>query len=294
MPVNQAILDEVMRQNAWTDNGLYPQGVPSSYSWYPHGGGPNISPQVRGLYPNVPDQSWNAINAYTHIFPKLGEALPIAGDKIFMANTKVHLHKKTGGWITVQDQSVNSPIQGGWFVPTQDNYFPPGMTIVNRPDKVAEYDAPREPYAAHVWPTPRGTFMPGTIDGVFVTMDLWVNRAGCKLVAMSSGDWWASPTAPFPNNGGVGATDWIELTTEPQRCMYTHLTRAQLEADPTPELLEAGEPPPEEYATLAQLQAAIDRIAVLEGRPVVDLTPLDDRVAQLETKVVAAGEALAQ
>lgn len=241
MPVNTTLLDQALKQNQWVANGLFPQGVPEDYSWYPSGIGPN-GKYDRGFAP--PPAGWTAVTLWTHIFPKKGAALPPASSKIFMRDAALYLHKKGGGWIKAQAQdTVANPIQGGWFIPTPENVFPPGMTLTNRSDGVCEFLAPTQAYAAHVWPQNRASFAADSVDGVYSTMRLWVDRPECKLVAQVSADWWRDPSAPFPNNTDTGMSDWIELTTTPQQCTYTHLTREQLSADPPPPLL-ASEPAP--------------------------------------------------
>jgi hypothetical protein len=113
-------------------------------------------------------------------------------------------------------------------------------------DGSVSVDAPQSGYNDHFWPGARGTYAPGTVDGVFVEASMKTNDPNENLVANLGADWWRDPSAPyvdgFSNNPGVGMSDWVKLTTEWKTLYFTSLSPEKLQADPPPGL-ETFSPP---------------------------------------------------
>jgi len=104
-------------------------------------------------------------------------------------------------------------------------------------------NAPPAGYNDHFWPTLRGTFTPGTVDGIFAEAQMKTNDPSANPVAQLGADWWRNSTAPYAglnvNNTGVGLNDRVKLTTQWQTLYYTSLSPQQLQADPPPGLLSS-------------------------------------------------------
>ena len=49
----------------------------------------------------------------------------------------------------------------------------------------------------HIWPTARGTFAAGAVDGVYVQMDMRVTDPNLHLIAQVGADWWRDASAVF-------------------------------------------------------------------------------------------------
>ncbi len=101
-------------------------------------------------------------------------------------------------------------------------------------------NAPPMGYNDHFWPTVRGTFTPGTVDGVFVEASMRSSDPAANFVAQIGADWWRSATAQyqtgFSNNPVVGGNNFAKLTTQWQTLYYFSGSEQQLRADPPPDL----------------------------------------------------------
>ena len=62
---------------------------------------------------------------------------------------------------------------------------------------VTSFDAPAAGYNDHFWYGSRGTYAAGTVDAVYVQMDMRVTDPNAHLVAMVGADWWRDASAPF-------------------------------------------------------------------------------------------------
>ena len=59
------------------------------------------------------------------------------------------------------------------------------------------FGAPAAGYMDHFWPTARGTFAAGSVDAVYVQMDMRVTDPNLNLIAQLGADWWRDASARF-------------------------------------------------------------------------------------------------
>jgi hypothetical protein len=238
-------LDEVLQQNRGVDTGYYPLGLPTRYSWYKKGGGPGKGP--------IPSPSgFTSLAGWTHIFIQTGQPDPPADCKISVKNFKAYLiNRSTNAWVLVQDMAgMSGGIDGGYFkaVISPANEGATGAVITPlQPDGSQTISAPRKGTMTHFWPKNRASYPADTMSAGYFTIDLKVDKPGCKLISMSAADWWRDPSAPFlstfANNPGVGSTDWLPIPYDQYKTMaFTPWTREQLIANPPPPLKVTATP----------------------------------------------------
>ncbi|WP_271576329.1 Ig-like domain-containing protein [Bradyrhizobium sp. CCBAU 11361] len=243
-------LSELIKQNTLGQSEGYPAGVPHSYSWYK---GWNPGGQM------TPPDGFTAVEGWGQVYTEEG-APASPGADVEVANAKTYVHiKETGQWVLVQDQSKLG-IGGGHFVSDFAGNSAYPMTVTRLSDGAASFDAPSTGYNDHFWYGSRGTYMAGTVDGVYVQMDMRTTDANAKLVGMVGVDWWRTATAPFladhSNNPGVGGSNWVELSTQWKTIGYYSLSTAAFQADLPPPLLGSS-PPVEPSDTLAPASPTI-------------------------------------
>ena len=109
-------------------------------------------------------------------------------------------------------------------------------------------DAPPAGYNDHFWPTSRGVYPAGAVDGVYVQMDMKVSDPNLHLVANVGADWWRNATAPyvdgFSNNPGAGMSNWVELSTQWTTLGFYSGSSSQFQADLPPPLQGSTTTPP--------------------------------------------------
>jgi hypothetical protein len=138
---------------------------------------------------------------------------------------------------------VGIPPSYSWYSgtdTTSGNAPPANFTAVTVRGQIVTVDPPPAGYNDHFWPSARGTYALGAVDGVYVQMDMRTNDANEKLVANIGADWWLNATAGYvSNNPGVGMSNSVQLTGKWRALYFYSLSSAQLAADPLPPL-EAG------------------------------------------------------
>jgi hypothetical protein len=168
-----------------------------------------------------------------------------ASNTVQIAEFTTYVHLTDGSWVEVQNQAQDG-ISGAHYVAdfSGDAHVP--WTEQKLPDGSLSVDAPQVGYNDHFWPKARGTYTPGTVDGVFVEAAMKTNDPSANLVAQIGADWWLNSTAPyvsgFANNPVVGGNNFTKLTTQWQTLYYTSLSPQQLQADPPPDLLSTPRP----------------------------------------------------
>lgn len=224
------MLDAII-QNTPGYSQAYPAGVPGSYSW--------CNGVTKGR--NAPPADFTAVTGWGQIYPQAGapaHSNPNAMVDIANAQTYIRL-KATGRWVLVQNQA-GDPIAGGYFVADFSGNRSIPMTMQVRADGSVGVDLPPAGYNAHFWVPTRGTYEPGTVDGVYVQMDMRANDPDVKLVANVGADWWHDATAPyvygFKNNPGAGMSNWVALSTRWSTFYFYSVSTADLKADPPPQL----------------------------------------------------------
>lgn len=233
----------------------YAAGVPRTYAWCSG----SFKPKNNG-----PPPDFTAVTGWGQVYPRAGAASKTKRDAaIEIANAKTYVRlKSTRRWILLQDQAEAS-LAGAYFV---SDFAPkPGlpMQLTPRPNGSMAITSPPEGYNAHYWITRRGTYPAGSVDAVYVQMDLRTSDPDAKLVANVGADWWRDPTAKFvqgfANNPGAGMSNWIGLSTE--------WSTLRFYSSSTPELLAA--PPPPLAAPAADRSAAVSRRRATTPAPCV-------------------------
>lgn len=223
-------IDCVVSQTSGYDNGIYPYGVRTYFSWYAGG---------RAATGNVVSPSdFSSLTGWGQIYPQVGVSNVAAN--VYLKDYRVYVHLTSGGWQLVQDQATNS-IGGRRFVADFSNNSSSEMSLVVESDGSVRMDSPASGYNNHFWIEPRGSYAPGTVDGVFSLAQLRTDDASANLIANFGADWWRNTSAPylyvdgvFVNNPGIGMGTWVKLTTTYQYFFFTTMTKSQLQAEPPP------------------------------------------------------------
>ncbi|MDF0578230.1 Ig-like domain-containing protein [Bradyrhizobium yuanmingense] len=231
-------LAELIKQNTLGQSEGYPAGVPHSWNWY-KGWNPD------GLL--TPPADFTAVEGWGQVYTEEGApASPNANVELANAKTYVHI-KETGEWLLVQDQSKLG-IAGGHFVPNFNGNSGYPMTVTRLPSGAVSFDAPPAGYNDHFWQGARGTYTAGTVDGVYVQMDMRTTDPNAKLVGMVGVDWWRNASAPYLDdhsaNPAVGVSNWVELSTQWKTIGYYSMSTAAFQADLPPPLLGSPQTPP--------------------------------------------------
>nr|WP_249137664.1 hypothetical protein [Bradyrhizobium canariense] len=226
-------MTDAIYQNTAGNSEGFPLGVPSYYSWYSGKTGSSSSPP----------SDFSAVTGWGQIYPMAGQPIDSNPANVQIANFETWVHLTSGSWVKVQDQATGS-IGGAQYVADFSGNSNVPWQETKLADGTVSVVAPLSGYNDHFWPGGgRGTYTPGTIDGVYVQASMKTDDPNEHLVANLGADWWRSATATylyengvFVNNPGVGMSDWVELTTEWKPLYFTSMSTAQLQADPPPPL----------------------------------------------------------
>jgi hypothetical protein len=259
---------QVVKQNTLGQSEGAPVGVPRSYNWFK--GWNNDGKKI-------PPADFTAVEGWGQVYQRIG-ADPYSSltSSIEVANAKTYVRLKGGGWMLVQDQT-KSQIVGGHFVPSFQNNAGHPMTTVPRDGGVISFSPPASDYNDHFWFGSRGTYVAGSIDAVYVQMDIRVTDDKLDLIAMVGADWWRDGRAPYlqdhSNNPGAGSSNWIKLSTGWSTLGFYSSTAVKLHADPPPPLIVSARDTP----------GAVSRDATLSMSPAIvsfspDTGPIGDGV----------------
>jgi hypothetical protein len=224
-------LTDAINQNTGGNSQGFPMGVPTSYSWY------SGTDTAKG---NTPPSNFSAVTGWGQIYPEAGAATDSnASASVQIENFQTYVLLTSGAWVLVQNQSTNSIGGAHYLADFSGNSSVPWKETTSSDGSVS-VDAPQSGYNDHFWPGARGTYAPGTVEGVFVEASMKTSDPNANLVANLGADWWQSSNASFvsgfANNPGAGMSDWVKLTTSYQNLYFTSLSAAQLQADPPPGL----------------------------------------------------------
>jgi hypothetical protein len=224
-------LTDAIYQNTAGNSQGYPLGVPTSWNWYQ---GWNPDGQL------APPSNFASLTGWGVVYPQAGASTDSNSNaSVQIADFQTYVHLTSGAWVQVQNQSTDS-IAGGHFFADFSGNSAVAWNETTLSDGSVSVDAPQNGYNDHFWPGARGTYAPGTVDGVFVEASMKTNDPNANLVAELGADWWRDPNAPFvddfSNNPGAGSSDWVKLTTEWKNLYFTTLSPQQLQADPPPGL----------------------------------------------------------
>jgi hypothetical protein len=225
-------VSDLIKQNSPGKSEGFPAGVPPSYNWYQ---GWNDG----GLWSPPPD--FTAVEGWGQIYPEVGKppnSNPNAAVEVANARTYVRI-KQSGEWSLVQDQS-KTQLTGGHFVPDFAGNVAIPMKATPLTAATISFDAPPIGYNNHFWYKARGTYEAGTVDAVYVQMDMRTTDPSLHLVAMVGADWWRDANAPYlgdhSNNPGVGGSNWIELSTQWKTIGFYSIGWEEFRAGPAPPL----------------------------------------------------------
>jgi hypothetical protein len=230
-------ISDAINQNTPGRSEGYALGVPKNYDWY------------RGLYKpagySAPPPLFTAVTGWGQVYPKLG-ALKYSNPngRIIIANARTYVHlSATDEWILVQNQTTDR-IVGAHFAADFGKKAGIQMKVSSLSDGSVAIGIPPAGYNDHFWVTKRGTYAAGSVDGVYVQMDVKTNDPDLKLVANVGADWWRDATAAyvqgFENNPGAGMSNWVELSTKWSRLHFYSWSNSKFRAAPPPPLAESS------------------------------------------------------
>jgi hypothetical protein len=233
--ITSPILDAISQNTPGQSEG-YAVGVPRTYAW--------CSGSYKPPGYNAPPSNFTAVTGWGAIYPKVGApAYSNPDGSIIVANAKTYVHlTATQDWILVQDQAKYG-IAGAHFV---SNFSPKATAVKMRlntePDGSVAIGSPPPGYNDHFWLTKRGTYPAGSVDGVYVQMEMRTTDPEMKFVANVGADWWRDATADFMysfvNNPGAGMSNWVELSTQWSTLRFYSWSTSKLLTDPPPPLAE--------------------------------------------------------
>ena len=232
-------ISDAIRQNSRGLSEGFPAGVPKSYNWYKGW-------SDEGMH--TPPADFTAVVGWGAIYQQVGAPAYSNPDAaVEVANAKTYVLEKTGQWVLVQDQS-KSPIVGGHFVPDFAGNAGYAMKVTPLAGGGASFAAPPSGYNNHFWHQSRGTYQAGTVDAVYVQMDMRVTDPNLDLVAIVGADWWRDANAPYlhdhSNNPGVGSSNWIKLSTEWKSLGFYSVSPTELQNNLPPPLRGVVSTPP--------------------------------------------------
>jgi hypothetical protein len=231
---------DAVNQNTPGQSDGYPVGVPGHFAWYR---GSHKPPGA-----SAPPPDFTAVTGWGQVYPKV--AAPKYTDpegRIVIADAKTYVHLSvTREWILVQDQSAHG-IAGAYFVSDFKPRPAPPLNLSTQPDGSVVIGYPKPGYNNHFWVIDRGTYPAGSVDGVYVQMDMRVSDPNMKFVANVGADWWRDASAvflrSFVNNPGAGMSNWIELSTDWTTLYFYSWSTDRLLTDPPPPLAETKSSP---------------------------------------------------
>ncbi|MET4257996.1 hypothetical protein ABIC09_002938 [Bradyrhizobium sp. S3.12.5] len=210
----------------------FPAGAPKTSSWCNGASRPESG---------APPSDFTSVTGLASVFPKFGAAAPATSDgKILIANGKtyVRLHA-TKEWVLVQDQNENE-IVGAHFDAIAPKNLAVQMKIEVQADGSTVADGPPPGRNDLMWMVRRGAFAAGSVDSVYVQMDMKTTDPNIKVVANVGADWWRAPDSLHngSNNRGAGNSNWVELSANWSTLYFFSSSTPQFTADPPPPLTE--------------------------------------------------------
>jgi hypothetical protein len=227
-PMADAIL-----QNTPGQSEGYASGVPEDYEW--------CAGSYKPAGSSTPPSDFTAVTGKGQVYPEAGTyAYSSPNGSITIANAKTYIHLgTTREWVLVQDQATDG-IAGDHFFADYSPSPAKQMRLEAQPDHSVVIGAPPAGYNDHFWPNKRGTYAAGSVDGVYVQLEMRTTAPNMKLVASIGADWWRDADAgvgrDFANTSGAGMSNWVKLSTEWSILRFYSGSTAQLRAEPPPPL----------------------------------------------------------
>lgn len=232
-----AALQDALIQNTPGFSEGFPAGVPRSYAW--------CNGAYRPDSTAVPPAEFSAVTGWGQVYRMHGAAeQPGPQARVMVADFRTYVRLSvTQKWLLVQSQAADA-IAGGHFVADFGGNQAIEMPIDPAPDGAVAIGVPPRGYNSHFWIDRRGTFAPGSVNAVYVQMELKAVEAEPGLVANVGADWWrdagADYVAGFSNNPGVGMSNWIALSSEWTTLRFYSGNADEFIADPPPPLRSAS------------------------------------------------------
>ncbi|MGN6309976.1 MAG: hypothetical protein ACTHNN_10505 [Xanthobacteraceae bacterium] len=230
--ITSPVLDAI-DQNTRGESEGYAVGVPGHFAWC----GGSYAPPGNG----APPSDFSAVTGWAQVYPEVGSPQePNPDANIMVANAKTYVRRRaTHEWLLVQDQTTDD-VAGGHYAADFGARETRQITVRELPNGTAVLPGPTAGFNTHFWLTRRGAYEAGSIDGVYVQMDMKTDTPNKKLVANVGADWWRNPTAVyvsgFANNPGAGMSNWIELSTEWSTLRFYSGSAADFQTSPPPQL----------------------------------------------------------
>jgi len=211
-------------------NVVFPDGVPSDYSWY---GGPGIEAGN-----NVPT-GYSAITMWGQLYPKAGGSPQPNVDVEFQDPQTWIYSISHQAWNEVQGAP---DVQGNYYLATFAGNTSTPATIVAEPDGGYAVTPPTDGYNFHFWPSGgRGTIDASDVGGVFTTVQARLVAADPSQPADLSadqyvldvgGDYWQSTGAPYPDNAAIFESRFDAVTSGWQSFDAITWSQARISANP--------------------------------------------------------------
>jgi hypothetical protein len=220
-------------QNTPGQSEGYAFGMPEGFEW--------CAGSYKPAGSSTPPSDFTAVTGKGQVYPEAGTyAYSSPNGSVTIANAKTYIHLGTAReWVLVQDQATDG-IAGDHFFADFSPSPAKQMRLEAQPDGSVVVGAPPAGYNDHFWPIKRGTYAAGSVDAVYVQMEMRTNAPDMKLVASIGADWWRDADAgvgrDFANSSGTGMSNWVKLSTEWSTLRFYSWSTAQLQAEPPPPL----------------------------------------------------------
>jgi len=231
-------LSDVIAQNTPGKSQGLPVGVPTSWGWY------------NGLYKpaghSAPPPNFTSVTGWAAVYQKDGApAYTNPNARVEVANAKTYIHLKSGEWVLVENQQQTQMVGAHFINNLSGPTLPMQGTVL--PNGGTSFAAPPTGFNDHFWFNERGTYAAGSVDAVYVQMDMRVTDPNLNLLAIVGADWWRNVGAPFvndhSNNPTAGNGNWVQLSTQWTTLGFYSTTSAQFQADLPPPLAGAVNEP---------------------------------------------------
>lgn len=235
-PVDKTITSPVLDaidQNTRGESEGYAIGVPPNFAW--------CSGAYKPLGSGAPPSDFTAVTGWAQVYPEVGSSEgPNPDATIIVANAKTYVRlRATGEWRLVQDQSTDK-FAGAHYAADFGAKEIKEITVRILPSGSTVLPAPSIGFNTHFWLMKRGTYEAGSVDGVYVQMNMKTDAPSAKFVANVGADWWRNQTAAyvsgFANNPGAGMSNWIELSTRWSTLRFYSGNASDFQASPPPQL----------------------------------------------------------
>jgi hypothetical protein len=228
---------DAIAQNTPGRSEAFPAGVPSTYAW--------CSGAYRPPDNGAPPSNFTAVTALGTIYPTFGAPAYSSPDaRVIVANAKTYVHLRASReWNLVQDQSKDE-IAGAQFAATSARNTAIEMKIEAQPNGEVIIDNPPPGRNGVLWIAKRGAYAAGSVDAVYVQMDMKATDPKLRLVANVGAVWWRDQDAAVEpgsaSNRGAGNSNWLELSTDWSTLIFFSGNPSELRANPPPPLAEAA------------------------------------------------------